>query len=133
MEVALLPAELTVTGGGVFPDGVAVGPTGVLVGLGVVVVPVMAVVPERPVLGGAVMAVVPERPVLGGGVKVRVAVEKVTVALVTVVFWNPGPVVVWLFGGGTANVVVVVTGGGVWMLRVHGQLVMVIVVGVVTV
>jgi len=110
MEVAALPAELTLTGG--TPVGVTVGPTGVLVGLGADVV--------------LVMAVVPERSVLGGGVKVKVAV-------VTVEFWNPGPVVVWLFAGGTTYVVVVVTGGGVWTLRVHGQLVMVIVVGVVTV
>lgn len=111
MEVAALPAELTLTGGGLFPVGVVVGPTGVLVGLGVVV---------------TVMAVVPERSVVGGGVKVSVAV-------VTVVFWNPGPVLVWLFAGGRTYVVVVVTGGGLWMLRVHGQLVMVIVVGLVTV
>jgi len=53
MEVAALPAELTLTGGG-FPDGVEVGPTGVLVGLGVVVGVVISVVPERSVLGGGV-------------------------------------------------------------------------------
>jgi len=106
-ENPILSAALTLRGGGLLPVGVEVGPTGVLVGLGVVV-----------------MGVSPWRSVVGGGVMVSVAV-------VTVVLWNP--VVVWLFGGGIVYVVVVVTGGGLWMLRVHGQLVMVIVVGLVTV
>jgi len=132
MEVAALPAALTVTGGGVLPDGLTVGPTGVLVGLGDDVTPLGDdVTPLGVDVVVAVMAVVPESAVLGGGLKVRVAV--VRVADVKVVFWNPDPPVVVPFGGGRANVVVVVTGGGVWMLRVHGQLVMVIVVGVVTV
>lgn len=83
-EVAACPATLTLTGG--VPVGVEVGPTGVLVGLGASVVPVMTVVPAS--------------SVLGGGVEVSVAVVKLE-------FWKPPG------GGGTAYVVVVVTGGGV--------------------
>lgn len=51
--------------------------------------------------------------------------------VVTVPLWYPD--LVWLLGGGITEMDVVVTGGGVWMVRVHGQLVMVMVVDVLTV
>lgn len=128
-----MSAELTLTEAGL--EGVAVGPTGTLVGVGDDV----GAADDGTDDDGAVddgtdgddsdsehdvIAVVPDSTVVGGGVEVKV--HTVTVEFLYAV-------VVWLIGGGMTYVDVVVTGGGVCMTRVHGQLVMVMVVDSLTV
>jgi len=148
-----LPAALTVTGGEE-TEGTVVGPTGVLVGPAVMV-PVWVPVAD------AVMGVTPERMVLGGGCETITVVlgscdtatgvldgaETTTVVLdpidtITVVIscgdddvvlGNSVAEVLLTAGGGGGKVDTLVTGGGVEMVSVHGQLVMVSVIDEVTV